>query len=126
MALLLDSSEHLVARNQLASPRLLLLEDGVAHHYYFIARRLMEAEAGPAGRPLTALVPRDGRVVRVLIRTRAEDTLRLGNGERSAVRFDITVGGQDRSIWVDPDNGKLLQVLIPESNWRATRIREDS
>lgn len=104
-----------------APPAMLILEDGVAHHYYFLARRVVAANHR-AGDVLRVLVPRQGRVMRATI-TGVSQVSAEGDGPaREAVRIDLTVGGEERSVWTSQDGSRLFRVLNRSTGWEARRL----
>lgn len=101
-------------REYVASSGATILDEGVAHHYYFLARRTR------SGR-IPILIPRENRQVMAEVLDRGEDQLTIaGTGVtlyHLVVRPD---GGEDRHVWVD-SLGRVIQVDIPDRNYRAVR-----
>jgi hypothetical protein len=108
----------------LAGPDLLLLERDVTHHYYFLIRRL-QRESDPLGAVLKVLVPAEGRQVMLSVQAITPDSLRLGKSSWLATRYDVQLAEEAGSIWVDPDDGRVLRVAVPGRGWSATRIPKE-
>ena len=104
-----------------APPAILILEEGVAHHYYFLARRVV-AGNHQAGDALRVLVPRQGRVMKVIITSVSQVSADTDGGTRAAVRIDLTVGGEERSVWTSRDGNRLIRVLNRSTGWEARRL----
>ncbi|MEE9208058.1 MAG: hypothetical protein V3U67_06725 [Gemmatimonadota bacterium] len=105
-----------------APPAILILEDGVAHHYYFLARRVVAANH-QAGDVLRVLVPREGRVMRAAITGVSQVTAEVDGSSQRAVRIDLTVGGEERSVWTSRDGSRLIRVLNRSTGWEARRLQ---
>ncbi|MFQ5746266.1 MAG: hypothetical protein ACE5HF_03480 [Gemmatimonadota bacterium] len=104
----------------LSSPGMLILERDVAHHYALLARRLLTRDAGRS-RPVTAVIPRLGEKRALLIGETARDTIVIGKERRPALRIRISLAGETRDLWVEPETGRVLRVRIPARAWVATR-----
>lgn len=101
-------------REYVASSGAVILDDGVAHHYYFLAQR---ARSGS----VPILVPRENRQVMATIQDMGEEQVEI-HGERVPLYHLVVrpAGGADRHVWVDSLN-RVIRVDIPEMNYRATR-----
>jgi hypothetical protein len=108
----------------LAGPEMVLLERGVAHHYFFLVQRLAR-HRDPAGATLSALVPAEGRQVSVRVRGVAQDDLQIGGRTVSARRYDLEVAQEPVSVWVDGDAGRVLRVAVSTRGWSATRVPKE-
>ncbi|MFQ5890760.1 MAG: hypothetical protein ACE5JR_12005 [Gemmatimonadota bacterium] len=104
----------------LATDDLLIVERSVAHHYFFVAERALEASRDGSPRVVEALSPLDARQVTVVLRGVRNDTIRIGEAERPARRIDLVFGEEPRSVWVGPA-GEVLRVEIPSRGWSAIR-----
>lgn len=103
-------------REYVASSGATVLDDGVAHHYYFLAQR---ARSGS----VPILIPRENRQVMATVQDLGEESVEI-RGERVAL-YHLVVrlsGGDERHVWVDSLN-RVIRVEIPESRYRATRIQ---
>lgn len=104
-------------REYLAGDGAVLADDGVAHHYYFLARRV---EGNTARLPI--IIPRQSRQVVAQIAVTEDVRVKVGGSELSARRISVTpAGGQVRQVWVDPQN-RVLRVEIPAAGFIATRV----
>ncbi|HEU4629510.1 MAG TPA: hypothetical protein VFS08_07175 [Gemmatimonadaceae bacterium] len=94
----------------------LVLDDGVFHHYYFVARRAADAPTVPV------LVPR--RNVQLVLRASpSKERLAIGGRDVAATRLVLTEpGGAERIVWTDGD-GRVLKVSLPSQ--KLTAVREE-
>jgi hypothetical protein len=100
---------------------LLVLEREIAHHYYILARRLRES-GDPRSLRLEVLVPSEGRTSSLRVRAFARDSLTLEDARVSSTRYELRIGGEETTLWVSSEDGRVLQVAIPGRGWRAVRI----
>jgi len=80
----------------------IVLEDGVFHQYYFLARR---AAAGGA----TAIAPRRNAQASLRVASGEADPVTVGGQTVPATRHAITGDGAARTIWMDAE-GRVLRV----------------
>lgn len=93
-----------------------LLDDGVAHHYFMIAKR---ADAGASSAPI--LIPRESRQVQASITVSGEESISAGGTTVQARKIVVQpAGGDARTVWVD-GAGRVLRVEIPARNYVAVR-----
>lgn len=101
-------------REYVATAGAVVLDDAVAHHYYFLAQRLH------AGR-VPVIIPRESRQVMATVTNRGEETVQVGG---HAVRlFHLVVqpqGGTEADVWVDALN-RVIKVEIPARQYLAVR-----
>ncbi|HSJ31084.1 MAG TPA: hypothetical protein VK933_06590 [Longimicrobiales bacterium] len=103
-------------KEYLVSDGAVLLDDGVAHHYYMIAQR---AAAGATSTPI--LIPRESRQVQATITNAGEESVSAGGTTVTARRIVVQPeGGDARTVWVD-GQGRVLRVEIPARNYVAVR-----
>jgi hypothetical protein len=105
---------------------LVLIQTGVAHHYWFLIKRFGEASAGQGG-TVDALAP-DG-VERSSIRLDevTEVDLTLPDGRvREARRYEMQIGETRHIVWVERTTGHVLRAEIPERVWAAIRIYDST
>ena len=101
-------------REYVASSGALVLDDGVAHHYYFLAQRLRNGT-------VPILIPRESRQVIATVSNRGEEKLNIGGATVTVYHLVITPsGGGERHVWVD-DLNRVLRVEIPEHGYLAVR-----
>lgn len=103
-------------REYLASEGAVLVDDGLAHQYYFLAQR-----AGSGSSRIPVLVPRQSRQVLATVSADGTDAIEIGGRRVDARRLLISGGGQpDRQLWVDAEN-RVLRLSIPSRGFVATR-----
>lgn len=103
-------------REYLASQGAVLVDDGLAHQYYFLAQR---AGSGPVRVPV--LVPRENRQVVATVTPAGAEPLQLGGTTVQARRLDIALTGMPaRSVWVD-GQGRVLKLEVPSLHFSAVR-----
>ena len=101
-------------REYVASSGALVLDDGVAHHYFFLAQRTH------AGR-VPVIIPRENRQVMAQVTDRGEEAVDVG-GTRATL-FHLVVqpqGGDEHHVWVDALN-RVVKVEIPARRYVAVR-----
>jgi hypothetical protein len=100
-------------REFLARPETRILEEGVAHHYYFL-RSVREGSAAPA------IEPRTRRQLRLVASAWTEEDLDLGTTRVPARRVVFTAGDDERIVWFDRQ-GRVLRLEIPSRRFVAER-----
>ncbi len=103
-------------REYVASNGAVVLDEGVAHHYYFLAQRTHQGR-------VPVIVPRENRQVIATVSSRGEESVRI-NGT-TATLFHLVVhpqGGDEHHVWVDALN-RVVRVEVPARAWRAERTR---
>jgi hypothetical protein len=101
-------------REYVASSGAIVLDEGVAHHYYFLAQR------GHSGR-VPVIIPRESRQVVATVTSRGEESVQVGGA--SATLFHLVVqpqGGEEHHVWVDALN-RVVKVEIPARGYSAVR-----
>jgi hypothetical protein len=96
-----------------ASPGTVLLEEGVAHQYWFLSQ-LTE------GTDVSVLVPRAGSQHRVVVRSSRAAALDLGGAPVEARHATLEVDGAVHEVWFDRD-GRVLRVQVPGTGFSAER-----
>jgi hypothetical protein len=103
-------------REYLVTEGAVVLDDGVAHHYYFIAQR---AAAGATSVPI--MVPRESRQIQASIAAGGMESISAGGTTVQARRITVQPdGGDERRVWVDGE-GRVLRVEVPARNLVAVR-----
>jgi hypothetical protein len=103
-------------REYLASNQAVLVDQGVAYQYYFLARRL----EGDSMR-VPVIVPRESRQVTVTVALRGEEPLSIGGQQITARRLVVTAPGEpERILWVDA-RGRVLRLDTPARDFSARR-----
>ncbi|HST60174.1 MAG TPA: hypothetical protein VLK84_15820 [Longimicrobium sp.] len=103
-------------REYVASNGAVVLDQGVAHHYYFLAQRTHQGR-------VPVIVPRENRQVIATVTSRGEERTRVGNVE--ATLFHLVVqpqGGDEHHVWVDALN-RVIRVEVPARAYRAERTQ---
>lgn len=103
-------------KEYLVSDGAVLLDDGVAHHYYMIGQR---AAAGATSTPI--LIPRESRQVQATLTQAGPESVQVGSGTVRARKVVVQpAGGDARTVWLD-DQGRVLRVEIPARGYVAVR-----
>ncbi len=103
-------------REYLAGDGAVVVDEGVAHQYYFVARA---AAAGATTLPL--LVPSENRQVMAQLSSAGQESVEVGGKRVPARHLVVTLrGGDARDVWVD-DQGRILRVEIPARQYAAVR-----
>ncbi|MBW3572566.1 MAG: hypothetical protein KY467_15800 [Gemmatimonadetes bacterium] len=103
-------------REYLTSSGAVVLDEGVAHHYHFLAERTHQGR-------VPVIVPRENRQVMATVASRGEETLTIGGVQ--ATLFHLVVhpaGGDEHHVWVDALN-RVVRVEVPARAYRAERTR---
>lgn len=101
-------------REYVASSGATVLDDGVAHHYYFLARRTR------SGR-VPVLIPRENRQVMASVRDMGEERVNVGGANLNLFHLVVAPdGGDERHVWVDALN-RVIRVEIPATGYLAVR-----
>jgi hypothetical protein len=104
-------------REYLAAEGAVLADEGVAHHYYFLAKRL---DGGPARVPL--IIPRQNKQVTAQVSVIGNDRISVGGRQIEARKLGVApAGGAARTVWVD-NEGRVLRVEIASSDFVAQRL----
>ncbi len=101
-------------REYLVSPGAIVLDDGVAHHYFFLARRTRNGS-------VPVLIPRENREVMTQVVDQGEEPVTIGSTAVTLYKLLVRPeGGEDRNVWVDA-LGRVIRVESPDRNYVATR-----
>jgi hypothetical protein len=101
-------------REYVASENFVLLDEGIAHHYFFIALRTH------SGR-VPVIVPRENHQVMVTVSSRGKETIKIGGKDASLIHLVVLpAGGEERHVWVD-DRNRVYKVEIPARSYKAER-----
>lgn len=102
-------------REYIASEGAVVLDDGVAHQYFFLA-----AAAGDGGR-VPVIIPRQSRQIAATVAPGASESIRVAGGQVSARRIVVEPAGLPRRlVWID-DQGRVLRLEIPDDGFVAER-----
>lgn len=105
----------------LADPSQVLLDPGIAQHYYFLVRRVASGATGS----LKALIPGEAREVPVRLVGTTDVEVQAAGSRQPARRYEFSVGGATHVVWADPADGRILQVDVPDRQWRSVRRAEN-
>lgn len=105
-----------VQREYRAGPGTTVLEEGVAHQFYFVARGSSEP-----GSRLLVIRPLDGRQVPLRFTSSTRENLRWGREVVSTLHVSFDLDGAQYELWAD-DEGRVLRVTRPADGWRAERV----
>lgn len=101
-------------REYVASSGATILEEGVAHHYYFLARRSRNGS-------VPILIPRENRQVMATVSDRGEEPVEIGGSTVNLFHLVVQPdGGAVRHVWVDALN-RVIKVEIPDQGYLAVR-----
>lgn len=101
-------------REYVASSGATILDEGIAHHYYFLARRTR------SGR-VPILIPRENRQVMAEVADMGEERLNLRGTQVTLYHLVVRPdGGEERHVWVDA-LGRVIRVEVPDRNYVALR-----
>jgi hypothetical protein len=104
-------------REYLVSDGAVVLDEGVAHHYYFLARRV---SGGTVRVPI--VVPRESRQLQAEVTDAGSASVTVAGRSVSARRLTVTpAGGSVRTVWVDSD-GRVLRLEIADQGLVAERV----
>lgn len=103
----------------LAVPNQVLLEPGIAQHYYFVIRRL--AAGGEQPIELVAVLPGDGQKQPIRVAGVASTEITIGGVVHPANRYELDVGHTRHIVWADPADGRILMVELPDRQWTSVR-----
>ena len=101
-------------REYLAGEGALVLDEGIAHHYYFLGAR----DGGSFRVPV--IVPRQNRQLTAQVTDRGTGAVEVGGTTVQARHLAVEVGGVTRHVWLD-EEGRVLRVEVPERGYTAVR-----
>lgn len=103
----------------MAPSDLSLVDPRVAHHYAFLIRQHGDALAGGAEISVPAVVPWKRDQVTVRISRGGEESVQVGGGTRTAVRYQVVTGDMETRVWADGDD--VVRIEWPASGVVAVR-----
>jgi hypothetical protein len=92
-----------------------LLEENVAHQYWFVAALARE------GASIPVIVPR-GAAGTLQVVSLASETVTIGGEPVAATRAGLSANGVERRLWFDAQ-GRVLRLDIPSLGFVAERLR---
>jgi len=103
-------------REYVASAGAVVVDEGFAHQYWFLAQRV-----GDQGGRVPVIIPRLSRQVTATVTVGGSEPVTVGRSRVSARKLTVTIPGQpERLVWVD-DQGRVLRVEIPDRGYVAQR-----
>jgi hypothetical protein len=103
-------------REYLVSDGAVIADEGVAHHYYFLAQRV----GGESGR-IPVVIPRSSRQVWAQVTVAGTEAVQVAGRSVQARRLDVQLeGGAAAQVWVDAQD-RVLRVAIPSKDFVAER-----
>ena len=96
-----------------ATPGAVVLDNGVAHQYWFLSR-LAE------GTEVTALVPRAGAQYRIQVRESILESIEAADAQVQARHVTLAIEGHVHEVWYDAE-GRVLKVVVADSGFTAER-----
>ncbi|HET9438896.1 MAG TPA: hypothetical protein VFO52_01925 [Longimicrobiales bacterium] len=104
-------------REYLAGEGAVVADEGVAHQYYFMARR-----ADGKSTRMPVIIPRLNRQVVADVRDSGPEKIAIAGRSFEARKYTISPAGQPaREIWVDAE-GRVLRLEIPDRKFVAQRV----
>ena len=111
------SSEGEMMREYLSSDGAVVADEGVAHHYYFLAQRV-----GSESARVPVVIPRRSQQVMAQVNSRSGESTTIEGSSVPARHLVVTVAnGPERHVWVDA-RGRVLRLEIPSRNFVAERV----
>lgn len=110
------SSSGEMMREYLAGQGALVIDEGIAHHYYFLAAR-----PDGEGFRVPVIIPRENRQVTAQVTSRGSEGVEVA-GQRIQARHLVVAPGEGpvTHVWADAE-GRILRVEIPSRNHAAVR-----
>lgn len=104
-------------REYLAGDGAVVVDEGVAHQYYFVARR-----ADGKSTRMPVIIPRLNRQVIAEVADGGPEKIAIAGRSFEAHKYVISPAGNPRrEIWVDAE-GRVLRLEIPDRNFVAQRV----
>ena len=104
-------------REFMASDGTVVTDDGMAHHYYFLAQRL-----GSETARVPVLVPRQSRQFTATVTSRGTEAVSVGGSSVEGRHLVVSApGNPERHVWVD-GKGRVLRLEVPAQNLTAERV----
>jgi hypothetical protein len=104
-------------REYLAGDGAVVVDEGVAHQYYFMARR-----ADGKSTRMPVIIPRLNRQVLAEIADGGPEKIAIAGRSFDAHKYVITVAGTPtREVWVDGES-RVLRLEIPDRKFAAQRV----
>lgn len=102
-------------REYIASDGAIVLDDGVAHQYYFLAA------AVPEGGRVPIIIPRQSRQISASVTAAGSQTIRVAGSQVQARRYVVEPAGLARRVVHVDGQGRVLRLEIPDDGFVAER-----
>lgn len=103
-------------REYLAGEGTVLVDEDMAHHYYFLIQR-----AAGQTTQVPLIVPRADRQITAQVAPAGRSAIQIDGRSVTADRYAVRIAGEpDRTVWVD-DRGLVLRVEVPARGYTADR-----
>lgn len=103
-------------REYLVGAGAVVIDDGVAHQHYFLARRVRDGETR-----IPVIVPREGRQSWITVEVAGEESITVGGQRTTARRLELRPEqGDPRTLWTDAAD-RVLRLEIPARQFIAER-----
>ena len=99
-----------------ATPGAVVLDNGVAHQYWFLSK-LTE------GTEITALVPRAGAQYRIQVRESLLESVQVAGTQVQSRHVTLAIEGHAHEVWYDAE-GRVLKVVVANSGFTAERTSQ--
>jgi hypothetical protein len=100
-------------REYLVSDGAIVVDEGIAHHYYFVGRR-------GAGR-VPIVIPQESKQVVATVSVGGTEAVQVGGQSMQGRRMTVSLpGGGERNVWLDAE-GRVLRVEVPATGYVAER-----
>jgi hypothetical protein len=104
-------------REYMASDGAVVTDDGLAHHYYFLAKRV-----GSESARVPVLVPRESKQFSATVTSRGNEAVTIGGASVQARHLVVNITGKgQRDVWVDSQD-RVLRVEVPDQKFLAERV----
>jgi len=102
-------------REYRATAGAVILEEGIAHHFHFLAARVGGGESR-----VPVISPRAGGQRSARVSREDTERIQIAGQSVQARHLRVEMDGSRHDVWVD-DQGRVLRVMDPESGYRAER-----
>lgn len=109
---LIESAAGERERQLRAQPGMVFLEGYAVHQYYFVPTA--------QGTTFPVIVPHLGEQLEGRVTAVAEESVRIGGTSVDARRVTLDVGGEQRLVWLGPQD-RVLRLVIEARSFRAER-----
>lgn len=108
----------------MAPPELSVLEPHIAHHYLLVLRQHRGPLAADGTARIPVVVPSRSDRFTLVLRRDGEEQIQVPAGSRSAIRYRLTLDGDEIRVWADAE-GRVLRLEVPSRDLVAVRSGEE-